>query len=323
MTALEDGLTGQLRAHRPDLVPALVRHLNAALATRTEGRRESLTGLVHAGGNPWQEEAERRESDGAATTTALQLLIQQALITPPAGDKPTDLIALAELTALAELLLRTALVAIPASRGLHPATLTVHPSGVFTLDGATTTSGADSPEHLGLDIAAYRNAQEQAWFARARQSHPQPLAPRNCSPPAAAGALRSPSPPEPTTGQHPGSGRPRPHRLLGLRPRRARRRTRHRSRLAHPPGRNRLHQPPGPRPRGRNLVPAARNPDPGRRRPAGPRPGQRGRLPRPRLCRGRAPHPPHHPPTDRPRRRHHHRALARTYLPAAVRRRSR
>ncbi|MBK3647268.1 hypothetical protein [Streptomyces sp. MBT33] len=177
LTALEDGLTGQLRAHRPDLVPALVRHLNAALATRTEGRRESLTGLVHAGGKPWQEEAERRESDGAAITTALQLLIQQALITPPAGDKPTDLIALAELTALAELLLRTALVAIPASRGLHPATLTVHPSGVFTLDGATTTSGADSPEHLGLDIAAYRNAQEQAWFARARQSHPQPLAP--------------------------------------------------------------------------------------------------------------------------------------------------
>ncbi|MGW1363074.1 hypothetical protein ACWCQP_37405 [Streptomyces chartreusis] len=120
LNALEHALADQIRSHHLGLVPALVRHLNAALAARAFGRREAVTGLSRNTGTIWEDEARHREATGAVSTTALQLLIQQALFTAPAGDRPADLIALTDLTALAELLLRTALIAIPASRQLHP-----------------------------------------------------------------------------------------------------------------------------------------------------------------------------------------------------------
>ncbi|WP_406263292.1 hypothetical protein OIA45_45525 (plasmid) [Streptomyces chartreusis] len=181
LNALEHVLADQIRGHHLSLVPALVRHLNAALASRACGRREAVTGLARTGGTIWQDEARHRETTGAAATTALQLLIQQALVTAPAGDRPADLIALADLTALAELLLGTALVAVPASRRLHPVTLTIHPSGVFTIDDivAATDSDTDAAGHLGFDTAAFRQAQEQEWIARARTSDPQPLSPED------------------------------------------------------------------------------------------------------------------------------------------------
>ncbi|GHG13452.1 hypothetical protein GCM10017667_54160 [Streptomyces filamentosus] len=177
--ALEKELAEQLRSHHPDLVHALVRHLNAALATRAHGRREAVTGIARTRDEPWQEEARRREADGAVSTTALQLMLQQALITPPAGDKTADLITIADLVALAELLLRTALVALPASKRLHPVTLTIHPTGVFTLDDTLETADAGPEGHLGFDTAAYRHAQEQHWLTRAGTAEPQRLTPED------------------------------------------------------------------------------------------------------------------------------------------------
>ncbi|MGW0673433.1 hypothetical protein ACWD28_41080, partial [Streptomyces sp. NPDC002746] len=95
--ALEKALVGQLRAHRSGLVPALARHLNAALSARYLDRKEAAPGLARAESDIWEEEARRRETDGAAATTALMVLLQQAVATEPAGEQPADLIAVADL----------------------------------------------------------------------------------------------------------------------------------------------------------------------------------------------------------------------------------
>ncbi len=194
--ALEDALDRHLRAYRPALVPTLTRHLNAALSARSRGQQEAIPGIVRAEGSTWEEEARRRETDGAAVTTALQTLLQQALATPPAGDQAADLIAVADLAAFTELLLRTALVAVPASRKLHSATLTVDTTGVFTFEIPTTAATRNPAEateagHLGFDTLAFRQAQEQAWLARARSSAPQPITAQELF--AARRALRTPT----------------------------------------------------------------------------------------------------------------------------------
>lgn len=176
--ALEEALVGQLRAHRPDLVPILARHLNAALSARHLARQEAAPGLARAETDIWEEEARRRDAGGAATTPALMVLLQQAVATVPAGERPADLIAVADLVALAEVVLRATLVAVPASRRLHSATLTVDATGVFTLDDhpeATASAEETAAGHLGLDVRALRQAQEQIWLDRARNSAPQPL----------------------------------------------------------------------------------------------------------------------------------------------------
>ncbi|MFD7552166.1 hypothetical protein, partial [Streptomyces sp. NPDC059816] len=178
--ALEAALADQLRAHHPDLLPVLVRYLNAALATRHHGRQETTTGLARTGTDDWANEALNREHDGAHLTGPLQLLIQQALITTPTGTRPADQIAVADLTALAELVLRTALVAVPASRRLHGATLTVEPIGLFTLRDTTpppTPTGGNGPVPAGFDTAAYHRARDGAWLDHARTLEPQPLEP--------------------------------------------------------------------------------------------------------------------------------------------------
>ncbi|MGW1976629.1 hypothetical protein [Streptomyces sp. NPDC001889] len=178
--ALEGALADQLRDHHPDLLPVLVRHLDAALASRDHGRRETATGLARTGTDDWADEALTREHDGAHLTVPLQLLIQQALITAPTGTRPADLIALADLTALAELLLSTALVAVPASRRLHGATLTVEPTGLFTLHDTTpptTPAVGSGPLPAGFDTAAYRRAREEAWLDHARTMEPRHLEP--------------------------------------------------------------------------------------------------------------------------------------------------
>jgi hypothetical protein len=175
--ALEDALAGQLRAHRPDLVLVLARHLNAALCARHLARQETAPGLARAEADIWKEEARHRETEGAAATTALQVLLQHAVATAPAGEQAADLIAVADLVALAELVLRTTLVAVPASRRLHSATLTVDPTGVFTLVDAGAAASAEEAEaeHHGLDIRAFRQTQERIWLERASSSAPRPL----------------------------------------------------------------------------------------------------------------------------------------------------
>ncbi|MGW1363073.1 hypothetical protein ACWCQP_37400 [Streptomyces chartreusis] len=58
-------------------------------------------------------------------------------------------------------------------------TLTIDPSGVFTIDDTVEATDSDTAGHLGFDTAALRRAQEQAWLARARTSDPQPLSPED------------------------------------------------------------------------------------------------------------------------------------------------
>ncbi|MFG2899061.1 hypothetical protein ACGFZH_18535 [Streptomyces zaomyceticus] len=178
--ALEQAVADQVRSLHPNLLPVLVRYLNAALSDRAHGRQEAITGIARTADLLWQETARQRETEGGIVTNTLLLLIQQALNTPPAGDAPADHIAIADLAALAELLLHAALVAIPASRRLHSVTFTVHESGIFTFNSTTpdAPSAGDlggAAEDTGFDPTAFRHAQEQAWLARARAAEPQPL----------------------------------------------------------------------------------------------------------------------------------------------------
>ncbi|MFF5454999.1 hypothetical protein ACFY40_27765 [Streptomyces sp. NPDC012950] len=182
LRALEQALADEVRARHPSLLPGLVRYLNTALSDRAHGRQEATTGIARTADLLWQETARQRETEGGIVTNTLLLLIQQALNTPPAGDAPADHIAIADLVALAELLLHAALVAIPASRRLHPVTLTVHQSGIFTLDSITpdapsTGDLGGAAGDTGFDPTAFRHAQEQAWLSRARVAEPQPLTP--------------------------------------------------------------------------------------------------------------------------------------------------
>ncbi|MFF9853426.1 hypothetical protein [Streptomyces litmocidini] len=171
LRALENELEEQVRAQGPGLLPALVAWLNGVLSARSHQRHKTLAGVARED-ELWRQAAQRNESEGGILTNALFLVIQQALRTPPAADRPVDLVALAELAALAELLLNAALVAVPASRRLHPVHLTIHGTGVFTLSGTAVPPAEEARTDLGFDVEAFRRAQEHAWLARAESPEP-------------------------------------------------------------------------------------------------------------------------------------------------------
>ncbi|MGW0896235.1 hypothetical protein ACWD0G_04445 [Streptomyces goshikiensis] len=83
--SLESELTQQIRSHQPDLVDELARQLNAAWSSRTRGRHEVTANLAAPWAQNWTQEAGRRQADAATATSALQLLLQQAITTPAAG----------------------------------------------------------------------------------------------------------------------------------------------------------------------------------------------------------------------------------------------
>ncbi|MFI6113230.1 hypothetical protein [Kitasatospora sp. NPDC051164] len=178
--ALEDQLAEQIRAHQPGLVDELARHLNAAWSNRTRGEAEAAANLTAPWAVNWIEEAGRRQSDGANATSALQLLLQQAITTPPAGDQPVDTIAVAELVALAELVRHCGTTAVAAARRLHDLELQIHPSGVFTLTDTpdladSERTDAELAAHLGFDAHAYQSARQQHRVTRASVADPEPL----------------------------------------------------------------------------------------------------------------------------------------------------
>ncbi|WP_127353814.1 hypothetical protein [Actinacidiphila soli] len=180
--ALERELREQICAHHPSLTVELTRHLNAALAVRARGRQEAAVNLAAPWAANWVEEAVHRESDGAAATTALQLLVQQAIATPPTGERPADVLAVAELLALAELVLRSGLTAVASSKRLHDLHLEVHDSGLFLVtDTSAPSQAAPGPSgagtHTGFDQDAYRRAQEEHWIGRARDTVRKRLGP--------------------------------------------------------------------------------------------------------------------------------------------------
>ncbi|MEV6055221.1 hypothetical protein [Streptomyces sp. NPDC052107] len=98
--ALEDALAEEVQGHAPDLLTELARHLNAAWCTRARGHQELLVNLSAPWAENWTEEARDRHTKGATSTSALHLLLHQAIVTPPVGTRPADLLAVADLVAL-------------------------------------------------------------------------------------------------------------------------------------------------------------------------------------------------------------------------------
>ncbi|UYQ60036.1 hypothetical protein [Streptomyces peucetius] len=183
LRALESELVEQIRAYQPALVGELARQLNAAWADRTRSAQQSAVNLAAPWAANWIPEAGRRQVDGARATSALHLLLQQALTTPPAGDRPVDVLAVAELVALAELVLHSGITAVAAARRLHDLHLDIDPSGIFTLTsgpgpGESETGPAEataSGEHLGFDADAYHRARQQRLMAQAVAGEPELL----------------------------------------------------------------------------------------------------------------------------------------------------
>ncbi|PKV82732.1 hypothetical protein BX283_0179 [Streptomyces sp. TLI_146] len=176
--ALEGELDQQIRAFQPSLMPELARQLNAAWADRTRSAQQSAVNLATPWAENWTYEAHRRQADGARSTTALQLLLQHALTSPPSGERAVDVLAIADLAALAELVLRSGLTAVAASRRLHDLRLDIAPSGVFTLttgpdtDDTDADSSPEQHEHLGFDADAYHQARQQLLTARLMAAEP-------------------------------------------------------------------------------------------------------------------------------------------------------
>ncbi|MFD3662801.1 hypothetical protein ACFWVF_19760 [Streptomyces sp. NPDC058659] len=180
LRALEDELTLQIRSHQPDLVDELARQLNAAWSTRTRGHHEVTVNLAAPWAQNWAQEAGRRQADAATATSALQLLLQQAVTAPPTGRRPVDVLAVAELVALAELVLHCGTTAVAAARRLHDLHLEIHASGVFTLTDTDQARTADPDAellHLGFDAQAYQHARQQHFITQVATAPPEHLDP--------------------------------------------------------------------------------------------------------------------------------------------------
>lgn len=75
------------------------------------------------------------------------MLLQHATAHPPNGDQPADTLAVADLVALAELVLRCGITAVAAFRRLHDLHLTACPTGIFTF---TSDEDQDDPASMGV-----------------------------------------------------------------------------------------------------------------------------------------------------------------------------
>lgn len=173
LRALEAELADQISAYQPALLGELARHLNAAWSHRTRSHTSIAVNLSAPWADTWADESRRQQQDAMGATTALHLLLQQALVTPPVGDRPVDILAVAELAALADLVFSTGTTAVAAARRLHDLALTIDPSGLFTLSAdADETDAPTSPEqtaapgvHLGFDASAYHYARHERMIA--------------------------------------------------------------------------------------------------------------------------------------------------------------
>ncbi|MFI8093954.1 hypothetical protein ACIF9R_37570 [Streptomyces sp. NPDC086080] len=178
---LEKALADQISGHEPALLSELARHLNAAWSHRTRTLAETAANLAAPWASNWTAEAGRRYEDAATATSALQLLLQQALVTAPTGAQPVDVLAVAELVALAELVLDAGITAVAAARRLHDVSLTIDPSGLFSLttDPCTATEEAQDTAGapLGFDADAYHRARQQRMIDAAVNAEPAPLDP--------------------------------------------------------------------------------------------------------------------------------------------------
>ncbi|MEU6071067.1 hypothetical protein ABZ864_43150 [Streptomyces sp. NPDC047082] len=167
--ALEALLAAEIRSFEPALTTELARHLNAAWCARTRRHHELLFNLAAPWADNWVDEAQHRTRDDTMATSALTLLLQEALATPPEGDRAADLLAVADLVALAELILHSGITAVAGARGLHGLELHVHDTGVFTIDQPDDDNPAATATHLGLDHNAWNSARHDHWLTQSQQ----------------------------------------------------------------------------------------------------------------------------------------------------------
>ncbi|WP_055531811.1 hypothetical protein, partial [Streptomyces graminilatus] len=117
--ALEAELADQISAYQPALFGELARHLNAAWSHRTRSHTQIAVNLASPWAENWADESRRQQQDAMTATSALTLVVQQALVTPPVGDRLVDVLAVAEVAALAEVVFTTGNTAVAAARRLH------------------------------------------------------------------------------------------------------------------------------------------------------------------------------------------------------------
>ncbi|WP_405914527.1 hypothetical protein [Streptomyces sp. NBC_00728] len=168
--ALEALLAAEIRSFEPVLTIELARHLNAAWCARTHRHHELLFNLAAPWADNWTQEAQRRTTDDAMATSALSLLLQEALATSPEGDRAVDLLAVADMVALAQLILHSGITAVAGARGLHGLELEVHATGVFRIDQPDGEDPAATTTHLGLDQTAWVRARHDHWLTQSRQN---------------------------------------------------------------------------------------------------------------------------------------------------------
>jgi hypothetical protein len=173
LPAVEEVLRARIQACRPDLIAHTLRCLSAAHATRHVEQLNSARSLAGPFADNWIEHALRAQ-EGAAATRPLEVLFEFILAQSPGGRRPVDTLEVADLAALAELLLTTATRTRGADQNLHELTIHIAKSGVFAFDDDITSTDIAG---LGFNQQAYSRAQREQHVALARTMSPQDQAP--------------------------------------------------------------------------------------------------------------------------------------------------
>lgn len=170
LDVLESVLANHVRSYPPELAIEVARRLNAAQAARILHDRRVGASLAGPWAGNWQQEA--MDPDRIAVTYALQILLETALAGPPAGDRPLDVLAVAELVDLTELMAITGITSVAAGRTLHGLTVDIDASGLFSVEDRVRQDETRQLGHLGLNIGAYQHALRALHVARQERSTP-------------------------------------------------------------------------------------------------------------------------------------------------------
>lgn len=170
LPVLEEVLRSRIRACQPDLLAHALRGLNAAHATRYSEQLTLARSLAGPFADNWIEHALRAQ-EGAAATRPLEILFEFILAHPPRGRQPVDVLEVADLAALADLLLTVATRVRGADRNLHDLTVHITDGGVFAFDDDIDPANTDFAG-LGFDHHAYSRAHREQQVALAQTTRP-------------------------------------------------------------------------------------------------------------------------------------------------------
>jgi hypothetical protein len=177
LPALEEVLQARIQVCQPDLFAHTLRSLNAAHATRYSEQLTLARSLASPFADNWIEHALHAQ-EGAAATRPLEVLFELILAHPPRGQRPVDVLEVADLAALADLLLTVVTLTRSADRNLHDLTIHIADSGLFAFDDDTDLTSADITG-IEFDQQAYSRAHREQQVALTRSTSPEePLAPR-------------------------------------------------------------------------------------------------------------------------------------------------